>query len=52
VTEGDVPRGTLPLDAARGSFISADKGVKTRKFVDTKDKVRVTACGVKLVKLC
>jgi hypothetical protein len=31
--EGDIPRGTLLLDAARSSFSSADKGVETRKLL-------------------
>ena len=45
-TEGDVPRGTLPLDAARGSFSSADTGVKTRELVGRADNARVVARGV------
>jgi hypothetical protein len=50
--EGDVPRGTSPLDAARSSFSGADTGVKTRQLLVTKDNVRVTVGGVERVKLC
>jgi hypothetical protein len=48
----NAPRGTLPLDAARSAFSSADTGVKTRELVGTQDSVRVIARGVKLVNLC
>jgi hypothetical protein len=51
-TEGDIPRDTLLLDAARSSFSSTDTGVKKRELLGKKDNVRVTARGVELVKLC
>jgi hypothetical protein len=44
--EGNVPRGTLLLDAARSSFSSADTGVKTRKLVGRADNAHVVARGV------
>ncbi len=50
-TEGDVPRGTLLLDAVCSLFSSADTGVKMRKLVGAKDNVGMTAHGVELVKL-
>jgi hypothetical protein len=50
-TEGDVPRGTLLLDAAPSSFSGTDASVKTRELLGTKDNLRVTAHGVELVKL-
>jgi hypothetical protein len=33
--EGDVPRGTSLLDAARSLFSSTETGVKTRELVGT-----------------
>jgi hypothetical protein len=39
--EGNVPRGTSPLDAARSLFSRADTGVKTRELVGRADNVRV-----------
>jgi hypothetical protein len=46
-TEGDVPRGALPLDAARSLFSrSADTGMKMRELVGMADSVRMAARGV------
>jgi hypothetical protein len=50
--EGDIPRGTLLLDAARSLFSGTDTGVKTPKLLGTKDNVRMIVRGVELVKLC
>jgi hypothetical protein len=35
-TEGDILRGTLPLDAACTAFSSTDTGVNTRKLLGMK----------------